>query len=288
MNPSIDTDFLRGWVGREEVVADHLTPALAEKFHATIDLPGDVARDGDVAPRLIHFCLCQPAVGMTALGEDGHPARGGFLPPVPLPRRMWAASEIVFTGDLRVGETVTRRSTVADVVVKNGRSGTLCFVTVDHAISGDRSGLVVQDRQTIVYRGLERASPTAQASAAPQGSTRATVRPTPTLLFRYSALTFNGHRIHYDQPYATQVEGYAGLVVHGPLQATLLLHFAARLNSGQAPDRFSFRSNSTLFDREDMVLHAGDLTMAGEGGSIALWTARNDGPTAMQAEAHWL
>ncbi|PZQ63079.1 MAG: protein dehydratase [Sphingomonas taxi] len=282
MSDPIDSAHLAGWIGAEEVASDDLTPALAERFHATLGLPGDPPRDGQAAARLIHFCLCQPAAPMTALGEDGHPARGGFLPPVPLPRRMWAGSDIAFDGDLRVGDAVRRVSRIADVAVKQGRSGTLCFVTVDHRIeSGD--AIVVRDRQTIVYRALENAVPATPPAPAPLGAAVVSLAPTAPLLFRYSALTFNGHRIHYDHPYATQVEGYPGLVVHGPLQATLLLHLASRKRAGRPPSRFSFRSLSTLFGDELMCLHAGKLT----GDTMELWTARPQGPVAMQAQAHW-
>lgn len=280
---ALDSGLLRQWIGRSETATDLLTPTLAERFHATIGLAGPPPGTGELAPRLIHFCLNQPAVPMAEIGEDGHPARGGFLPPVALPRRMWAASEIAFTGDLRVGDTVTRRSTIADVVVKEGRSGILCFVTVEHEVS-NHDGLVATDRQSIVYRAMD-AAPAAPAAPepAPEGATTAVIEPSVVRLFRYSALTFNGHRIHYDMPYAREAEGYPGLVVHGPLQATLLLHRAAALRVGEPPARFSFRSTSTLFGEDAMCLHAGEMT----GDMLSLWTARPGGPVAMQAEARW-
>jgi 3-methylfumaryl-CoA hydratase len=282
MSANIDLAHLRGWVGREEIAEEMLTASLAERFHATLSCQGSAPKAGEIVPRLMHFCLCQSAAPMDALGEDGHPSRGGFLPPVPLPRRMWAGSSMNFHGDLRVGDLVQRRSHIFDVAIKEGRTGTLCFVTVDHSfIVGD--ALRVEDRQTLVYRDLHSAPAAGGADAAPAGDLIEAVMPTPTLLFRYSALTFNGHRIHYDAPYATGVEGYPGLVVHGPLQATLLFHLAARVE-GRQPDRFSFRSLSTLFDREVMLLNAGAVA----DGTLRLWTARAGGPAAMQAEAHWL
>ncbi|PZO79989.1 MAG: protein dehydratase [Sphingomonas hengshuiensis] len=283
MSEPIDIEHLRTWIGREEVATDVLTPALAERFHTTLGLSGACPRAGDPAPRLIHFCLCQPAAPMDALGEDGHPARGGFLPPVPLPRRMWAGSDILFEGELRVGDTVRQLSRIADVVVKQGRSGTLCFVTVEHQVeSGD--AIAVRDRQTIVYRALDNGAPTTtRPTPAPLGAAVLSLVPTAPLLFRYSALTFNGHRIHYDHPYATGVEGYPGLVVHGPLQATLLLHLAIRERAGCLPRRFSFRSLSTLFGNDLMCLHAGKVA----GDTMELWTTRPQGPVAMQAKAHW-
>ncbi|MBP6030176.1 MAG: MaoC family dehydratase N-terminal domain-containing protein [Sphingobium sp.] len=283
MNALPDLAELRRWIGKEETVEELLTATLADRFHATLSLDGAAATTGEAAPRLIHFCLCQPTAPMDALGRDGHPARGGFLPPVPLPRRMWAASDIRFHGDLRVGDAVRRRSRITDVVLKQGRTGPLCFVTVDHAftVGGETRA---EDRHIIVYRSEQSdAKPPPPAAPAPAGDTTNVVNPTPTLLFRYSALTFNGHRIHYDAPYATTVEGYPGLVVHGPLQATLLLHMAARLQ-GREPDIFSFRNQSTLYDSEDMILHSGPVTE----GAMPLWTARASGPVAMQAEARWL
>lgn len=277
-----DLEHLRQWIGAEESVVDWVSPGIVARLNATLGLPGNVPSLGDPAPRLIHFCLCQPAVPNDALGEDGHPARGGFLPPVPLPRRMWAASDIRFTGDLRVGDSVTRRSRVADVVVKNGRSGALCFVTVDHVYEAG-SGPAVTDRQTLVYRAPPDAGAVPPAGEpAPAGAHHEVVNPDPALLFRYSAVTFNSHRIHYDLDYATRVEGYPGLVVQGPLQASMLLHFAARLH-GRAPDAFTFRGLSSLTHREAMTLHAGAV----ENDAMALWTASPGGPIAMQAEARW-
>ncbi|MBX9897571.1 MAG: MaoC family dehydratase N-terminal domain-containing protein [Qipengyuania sp.] len=284
MNGELDLDHLRQWIGREEVSEDVITPALAARFHATLDLPGAPASQGEAAPALIHFCLCQPAAPMTELGSDGHPAKGGFLPPVPLPRRMWASSAIDFHAGLRVGDVVAKRSRVAEVTAKSGRSGNLCFVTVEHEIRA-RDGLAISERQTIVYR--EAAGPGASAApvpeAAPQGVTVETIGPSAPLLFRYSALTFNGHRIHYDLPYATGEEHYPGLVVHGPLQATLLVHLAARCNGGRAPDHFSFRGVQPAIGGEALSLNAGPLI----DNSMELWSARPGGPLAMQATAQW-
>lgn len=280
MSRAVDIEHLRRWIGAEESMSDVLTPALCDRFRVTLGLAGE-AEAGRAAPRLIHFCLCRPVAA--ELGDDGHPARGGFLPPVPLPRRLWAGSDLRFTGDLPVGDTVRRTSRVADVQAKEGRTGPLCFVTVDHAFTG-ASGGKVHDRQTIVYRG-----PAADRSAeiaptpAPAGDTVVTLDPDPVLLFRYSALTFNGHRIHYDRPYAVEREGYPGLVVHGPLQATLLFHLAARLRGGDPPDRFTFRSASALFEHRRMNLNAA----AEAHGAMELWTAAVDGPIAMRAQARW-
>ncbi len=281
---AVDLETFRGWIGREDQSADVVSADLVRKFRATFDAatdgPVDVPQAGGVAPRLIHFCLAQPAVPTSQLGEDGHPQRGGFLPPVPLPRRMWAGGALTFHGDLRVGDDVVRRSRIADVTVKEGRSGVLCFVTVHHIIAVDGAARV-EERQDIVYRGADGGAPAKTPPAAASGKHRRAIDPSPPFLFRYSALTFNGHRIHYDRRYATGVEGYPGLVVHGPLQATLLMNFATAVR-GMPPARFSFRSVSPLFDNDPVLLHA-----RADGDGLKLWTARPDGPEAMIADAAW-
>ena len=268
----------RDAIGREERATDTVTAALVERFGATLGIAPPAS--GRIAPRLIHFCLAQPAAPAALLGRDGHPATGDVLPRLPLPRRMWAGSDIRFHGDLCIGDTVERRSRVADIVRKQGRTGELYFVTVDHDYRRD-GATVIEDRQTLVYRADD-ASPPPPGPAAPHGTTSIALVPDDVLLFRYSALTFNGHRIHYDRRYAVEVEGYRGLVVHGPMQATLLYHLAAEV-SGRPPDLFTFRSISTLFDGEAMALHAGEMT----DNALPLWTAREGGPVAMQAEARW-
>jgi 3-methylfumaryl-CoA hydratase len=279
----LDIAALRGWIGRTETRAEPLTPALAERFAATFGL-GSPPAEGAEAPLLIHLCLTQPAVPAAELGPDGHPARGGFLPPVPLPRRMWAGGAFAFHRALRIGARITRRSTIRDVVLKQGRSGPLCFVTVDHEIF-DEEGPLLSERQDIVYRGNGGTAASTAPEPAPEatapGAHSRVVRADPVMLFRYSALTFNGHRIHYDQPYATGVEGYPGLIVHGPLQAKWLAQYAADLR-GAAPKTFRFRSLSPLFDTADVTLNARPT----EGG-MTLWTARPGGPVAMQASASW-
>lgn len=284
MLSAADFDTFRGWIGREEQSADVVSVDLVRKFHATFDVldggSADLPQAGDATPRLIHFCLAQPAVPTRQLGEDGHPQRGGFSPPVPLPRRMWAGGALTFHGDLRVGDVITRTSRIADVTMKEGRSGVLCFVTVHHTIAVDGETRV-EERQDIVYRGADSGAPSKTPPAAAPGEHRRAVDPSPPFLFRYSALTFNGHRIHYDRRYATGVEGYPGLVVHGPLQATLLMNFATTVR-GTPPARFSFRSVSPLFDNDPVLLHA-----RADGDGLKLWTARPDGPEAMIADAAW-
>ncbi|WBU63480.1 FAS1-like dehydratase domain-containing protein [Paracoccus aerodenitrificans] len=274
----LDIEHLRSWIGREDIASEQLTPAVAHRFNATFDRP-ERPDKGDAAPVLIHLCLAQPAAPTAELGEDGHPARGGFLPPVPLPRRMWAGGSFAFKGDIRVGEVVTRRSVIRDVTVKEGRSGTLCFVTVDHEIDSEGRS-VLSERQDIVYRGADNASrPAKPTPEAPPGKFRQAVTPSPALLFRYSALTFNGHRIHYDSPYVRDIEHYPGLIVHGPMQATMLVHYAEKLK-GSPLSEFRFRSLSPLFDDADFTLNAEET----ENG-LRLWTSYENGPVAMEAQA---
>lgn len=277
----LDLDHLRGWIGREDAAAELVTAELVRRFRATFDeAPGD-PRTGEAAPRLIHWCLAQPVALTSALGPDGHPARGGFLPPVPLPRRMWAGGSLVFHDDIKVGDMVRRVSRVEDVALKSGHAGPLCFVTVKHEV--DVAGrAILTERQDIVYRVLDAGGVPAKApEPAAEGAHRRELDVSAPVLFRYSALTFNGHRIHYDQPYVTQVEGYPGLVVHGPLQATLLLRFAAEIH-GAPPARFSFRGLSPVFDTAPLTVNA-----VHEGEKLRLWTARPSGPVAMSAEAQW-
>lgn len=276
----LDIEHLRKWIGKKEVRSELLTTSLVERFNATFDLNNE-ATEGDPAPSLVHLCLAPPAAPTGELGPDGHPARGGFLPPVPLPRRMWAGGAFTFQDAIIVGELVTRTSTIRDVVIKEGRTGALCFVTVDHQI--DCNGrLVVDERQDIVYRGEDSPGSAKKATEpAPNGAHKLTVAPSPMLLFRYSALTFNGHRIHYDAPYAQNAEGYPGLIVHGPMQATMLLQFAEMLG-GRRPAQFDFRSLSPLFDNKNFLLHA---TEEAEG--LRLWTAAENGRIAMEAKVNW-
>ena len=278
----IDIAHLRQWIGREERQCDVVTPGLVDRFMAT--LGASALRLDDHAPLAIHWCLSPPAVGPDALGPDGHPARGGFLPPVPLPRRMWAGGELVFVEPLPLGAEVTRVSRIADVVHKAGRSGELVFVTVEHMIEcGGRTA--VRERQDIVYRaaaepGTQPAVPGSPTDEPRNAEFSETIEATTTLLFRYSALTFNGHRIHYDVDYARQAEGYPGLVVHGPLQATLMLHLAARASGARAPRGFAYRGVAPLFHGAPFTVNA-----AKSGQGLDLWCADAAGQPTMTAKA---
>lgn len=284
---AIDEAHLRTWIGKERTVEDEISPRLAASLAAVLDEPVSFA-PGDTAPTAIHWCLSPDIVPMSALGPDGHPARGDFLPPVPFPRRMWAGGELRFLDDLRVGDRVRRTSRIQDVSVKEGRSGALCFVAVVHAYETGR-GLALEERHDIVYRTLEPAGAKA-TSEKPAGTKPAAEAPAPAdreervngdpvLLMRYSAATFNGHRIHYDRAYCIEEEGYPGLVVHGPLQATLLLRLARRMNGGAYPATFAFRGVSPLFDGQAFTVKAR------QSAPLSLWIENAAGRTTMTATA---
>ena len=214
----LDLDHLRQWIGRSTEAVDIVTAQLVKGLRATLFQDIGEPKAGDAAPWTTHWCLAQPVFPMSQLGPDGHPTRGGFLPPVPLPRRMWAGGEIEFLQALRVGDESTRTSRISDVTMKTGSTGVLCFVSVEHTVTTPR-GVAIRERQDIVYRDMGGAAPAASAKAPPPppvAKHRETHVSDPVLLFRYSALTFNGHRIHYDRDYVTKVEGYPGLIFHGP------------------------------------------------------------------------
>jgi 3-methylfumaryl-CoA hydratase len=271
------SDDFSAWIGRSEEAADVLEPARSNALRAALG-DGAAGAAGDPLPPLHHwlyFWNVQPPAG---LGSDGHPAKGGFLPPVPLPRRMWAGGRLRFAQPLHLGERVSRVSTIRKVAAKSGKSGSLVFVTVEHEVSGEQ-GVAIIEEQDLVYR--EAAAPGSipgppAGDAAPSAPWRRVVTPDPVLLFRYSALTMNGHRIHYDRPYAIDEEAYPALVVHGPLQATLLADLAAR-SLGRPLATFDFRGLSPAF--EGAALHVcGEAT---EGGAT-LWTEQG-GSKAMSA-----
>jgi 3-methylfumaryl-CoA hydratase len=280
---------LRAWVGRREMQTDTVTAAPVAGLIATLDRDDPVPVEGTPLPPLWHWLYFLPRQRQSELGPDGHARRGGFLPPVPLPRRMWAGSRLTWQPDnpLRVGEAVERVSRIASVEHKRGRSGDLVFVQVEHALSNAR-GQALTEVHDIVYRGAAQAGRTAAApSDAPADSTaevswRREIVPDDVLLFRYSALTFNGHRIHYDRRYATGTEGYPGLVVHGPLIATLLLDLLRREWPGAVVAGFRFRALQPVFDGHALRLCG---QPAPDGRSARLWALDAQGRRAVEAEA---
>lgn len=277
----IDIGHLQGWIGRSETMSEHIAPFPANALAATLDRDDPPYGEGTALPPLWHWLHFLPVHKLADAGYDGHAALGGFLPPVPLPRRMWAGSRLRFLAPLRIGRPLRKVSTVKSVSHKHGRSGDLVFVTVHHAVF-DGAVQGIDEEHDIVYR--EAAAPGAPAPApqpAPEDSAfHRVIRPDPVLLFRYSALTFNGHRIHYDQPFCTGTEGYPGLVVHGPLLATLLLDLLRRQFPDANVTAFSFRALATIFDTQDFSVHG-----APQGDGFRLWARRADGALAMEATA---
>lgn len=265
------------WIGKSETRTDTVTSGPVAALSATLDREDPPPQPGDPLPPLWHWLFFLDRHRASDLGPDGHGRRGGLLPPVPLPRRMWAGSRFEFHHPLRVGDQMTRETRVTDIKEKAGRSGPLVFVVVRHEIS-NATGLAVVEEHDIVYRDH---GPGAPPQAAPANAPwERTIQPDDVLLFRYSALTFNGHRIHYDRRYATEVEGYPGLVVHGPLIATLLMDLLCRNQPNANVGRFSFRAISPLFD-------TGPFVVCGkpEGNTIQLWAKDVNGNLAMSAAA---
>lgn len=263
------------WIGKTETVTDLITANSPNGLAATLDRESCFFADRDPLPPLWQWLYFLPLARQSALSPDGHPRKGGFLPPIELPRRMWAGSRVKFHQPLPIGCSATKTSTIKSIQFKEGRSGKLAFVCIEHEISGE-TGLAISEEQDIVYR--DNPSPAAakpQPVLAPREEDYSLrVEPEPVLLFRYSALTFNGHRIHYDRDYATQVEGYPGLVVHGPLLATYLVELVAR----QYPDRsiaeFEFKAVSPVFDKGSFVICG---LAPDESGRCELWVRNGVG-----------
>ena len=276
---------LKDWVGRSESTADAITATPFAALAATLDLPAGRPAPGTPLPPLWHWLYFLPLHRQSEIGPDGHARRGGFLPPVPLPRRMWAGSQFSFHSPIRVGDAVKRVSTLEAVNEKRGRTGPLVFVKVRHEVfCNDGAEPALTEFHDIVYREAARpgeAASAPQAAPAP-GAWQRTVVPDDVLLFRYSALTFNGHRIHYDRRYVTEVEGYPGLVVHGPLIATLLLDLLRRERPQAVVSRFEFRAVRPIFDLHPFSVHG---EPAGDGKSVRLWARDHEGWLGMDATA---
>lgn len=269
------------WIGRTETCIDVLSPAPALGLAALLDLEGLTVDEGFELPPLWHWLYFLNPCPQAELAEDGHARRGRFLPPSPLPSRMWAGSKLHFSRPLRIGERIARHSRIADVEAKQGRSGELLFVRLEHSYQAE-DGERLQEQQTLVYREAG-ATPAAPAPDEPERADfRRQVSPEVSLLFRYSALTFNAHRIHYDRSYAIEREGYPGLVVHGPLLATLLIDLLARQDTGRPLLEFEFRALSPLCDGQDFSVCG--RRPDGEG-RVFLWAENPAGGAALRAIA---
>jgi len=277
-----ESDELTRWIGRREVQADAIRAAQLAAWNATLDRDEPFPREGDPVPPGFHWTLFAPIARQSELGPDGHPRRGGFLPPVQLPRRMWAGSRVRFVAPLRVGEQVEQSSVIDRIEEKRGRAGALVFVTIRRTVSG-KGGVAVEEEQDLVYREVQRGAVLDRpAQPAVRSAWHRTVVPDDVLLFRYSALTFNGHRIHYDRRYATAEEGYPGLVVHAPLLATLLLDLLRGRLPDATPERFSFKAVRPTFDVSPFSLE-GEPDQ--DGHRVRLWSTDNHGELGIEAEA---
>ncbi len=282
MSPSNE---LADWIGRSETVRDTIGPTPVVALTATLDHPTVTVAAGTALPPLWHWLYFLPMHRQSEIGADGHARRGGFLPPVPLPRRMWAGSAFEFRSPIRVGDTVERSSTIADVSVKDGRTGQLVFVKVRHELrcNGAADPALVEFHD-IVYREAQRADdvPPPPQKAAEGAAWQREIVPDDVLLFRYSALTFNGHRIHYDRQYVTEVEGYPGLIVHGPLIATLLMDLLRRHAPQAEVASFRFKALRPTFDGQPMRVNG---QPSADGRTVRLWAQDHEGWLTMDAVA---
>ena len=275
---------LTDWIGRSESLVDDITGYPVQAMSATLDAPMSRPAPGTALPPLWHWLYFLATAPQSEIGPDGHPHRGGFLPPVELPRRMWAGSQLEFLAPIAVGSRMVRTSTIEDVTEKNGRSGQLVFVKVRHEYRQEGSpDIALREFQDIVYRpAASPHDPAPPPVAAPEGETwRRDYKVDNVFLFRYSALTFNGHRIHYDRPYVTGVEGYPGLIVHGPLLATLLLELIRQNAPDKTVKSFRFRAIRPTFDINPFSVQ-GRLE---EGGRVKLWGRDHQGWLTMDGEA---
>jgi len=286
---------LSAWVGRTQRTTETLDARLVRWLAATLDRTDLLdARDGAALPPAWHWAFFNAVEPMSLLGRDGHPKKGGFLPPTAQPRRMWAGSRLHWLGEMKVGQAIERVSTIEKCEAKRGRTGDMVLVTVGHRFRTGEA-LLLDEWHDIVYRDEasddERRALADLAAQARAGSVQFERRGEivrevdvgPVQMFRYSAATFNGHRIHYDRDYAREVEGYPGLVVHGPLIATMLLEFLqSQVARGRRVERFEFRALRPTFDIAPFALHA---SPPAADGAVTLWSTNNVGAVAMQASA---
>ena len=276
---SMDIEFLKGWEGREQIGYDDMSPFKAQALAGALDRENAPAA-GEALPPCWQWLYFVDTPRASNTGADGHPKTGGFLPPSPLPRRMWAAGNYRIEQPLRLGEAAEKRSLIQSVELKEGASGTLLFVNLEHRIS-QGGALCIVEEQNIVYREMPTGPAPLPPGKAPEQAAdwQMEIVPDPVLLFRFSALTYNGHRIHYDRDYAINEEFYPALVVHGPLLATLLAELVARNIPGVAIETFQFRAQRPTFDNAP-------FTLCGkrEGDRLSLWTVDAEGFIGMTAK----
>lgn len=279
-----EIERLRGWVGKRETKRDVISLREVRALHATLDLETRIPRNGDGLTPGWHWMYFNEMAPRREIRRDGHPAPSGIMPPVPLPRRMWAGNRIEVRKKLPVGVEAKRRSEVRSLDYKSGKTGDLVFVTIRHTIAGPDGTAFVEDQDVVYRQDQPPGTPRPQPPAAPEDPVwLRMVKPDPVLLFRYSALTLNSHRIHYDLPYARDVEGYDDLVVHGPLQATMLINLAMAQNPKRRFARFSFRAFSPLFADAPFMLAGSPEGDAG----CHVWTMDEQGGLAMECRAEF-
>jgi len=273
-------ESMRQWVGRTKAVEDFAAPFPVRALIATFDEKDPDPKIGDALPPLWHWLYFLEAAPLSKVGSDGHAEGGDFLPPVPLPRRMWAGSRFAFTGPpIKVGQTIRRSSRIKSVEPKTGTTGDMVFVTVEHTVSGPDGVSFVEDHDIVYREAAKPGEKQREPKPAPTDATWSrTIMADPVLLFRFSALTFNGHRIHYDQPYVTGTEGYPGLIVHGPLLGMVQIELARRANPDKVPRSFEFRALAPVYAGAAFSVHA---RREGDGG-IATWIADRNGGLAQQ------
>ena len=281
MSTKVDIDHLRKWIGKIDNVTDYVTPIVEQRYRATLNMDLGNPKDGDPVTSGLHWMLGWNLVKNDELGVDSHPALGEFLPPVPLPRRMWAGSEIKVLKPIRVGDKVIKQSTVADIQVKEGRTGLLCFVTAEYNFLVNDE-VTINEKHNIVYRDISKSGGGSGYSKdiPEKADLSEKIFMHPTILFRYSAIGFVGHRIHYDHPYTVNEENYPGLIVHGPLQATYLLRAAEKL-MGKPVKSFTHKVMAPVFADSEYMVGVDKM----DDGSVSCWGATKEFGVTMRAEA---
>ena len=281
MSTKVDIDHLRKWIGKIDNVTDYVTPIVEQRYRATLNMDIGNPKDGEPVTSGLHWMLGWNLVKNDELGVDSHPALGEFLPPVPLPRRMWAGSEIKVLKPIRVGDKVVKQSTVADIQVKEGRTGLLCFVTAEYNFLVNDE-VTINEKHNIVYRDISKSGGgSGYSKEIPErADLNEKIFMHPTILFRYSAIGFVGHRIHYDHPYTVNEENYPGLIVHGPLQATYLLRAAEKL-MGKQVKSFTHKVMAPVFANSEYMVGVDKM----DDGSVSCWGATKEFGVTMRAEA---
>ena len=279
---NINVNELKSWIGNDEIAFDEVSQSLEARFRATLDEDPGNPQKGEIASSGLHWALAPAVVKSSLLGKDSHPKKGEFLPPVPLPRRMWAGCRTHFLKPLKIGDLVKKRSSVVDINLKDGKSGLLCFVTANYEFFVDDQ-LMIKEDHDLVYRDYNKEDKTIFVKndlPFVKSDYEEKIFAHPTMLFRYSAITFNGHRIHYDYPYSTGEEGYKDLVFHGPLQATLMLRAAEKYKKAKVKS-FSHRGVAPVYANDDLIINIENKP----NDSLNCFTSTKDAGMTMKAEA---